>query len=201
MATAKLDAYDILADAMLALRDANNKVMVETLSAKNIGFRTWAIDGKDNSSYIPARHYPGMEAISGNRRHAKSIKIGKDVSIKRIARPRTRVKTGKQEYDVDNGAYFLVRTPKGEAKIDVRDPDMETVWNYALSLYDNPETFNYMAFANMFRNDKVYKAYAGPQVSKSKKSKYEKAIEQLGALGVKPDRLMAYIDKCGKQIG
>ena len=189
----QLDQYDILAEAMLALRDENQSVKVSTLGSKSIGFRTW-LAGTNDEEYIPTQFDK-----FGNRWHAKSIKIGKDITIKRIARPRVRVKTDKHEYDVDMGSYYVVRTPNGEAKLPSTDEDMQAVWGYALSVYYG--NLRYGAFDGLFRNKKVYKAYAGPMVQKSKKTKYEQAIEQLEALRVEPKKLMAYIAKREKQNG
>lgn len=192
----ELDPYDVLAEAMLALRDHNNEVLVQTLDAKKIGHRSWLyLDGKPG---IPTYRTKGV-SFSENAMHATSLKIGKNITIKRINRPSTRVKTQKHEYDVLNGSYYLIRTPQGEAMFDVNEPDMQAVWGYALARYDRPDSFNYMAFATRFKNKKVHKAYAGPAVLENKKSKYDKAIEQLEALGVKPDRLMAYIAKRKEQ--
>jgi hypothetical protein len=196
----KKDKYDVLADVVAALRDFNKKVVIETLDAQDTG---WAFASYgDNVPYIPTRRAKNTMngVVSLARMHAKSIKIGRDISIKRIHRKPTLVKTEKQEYEVDNGSYYLVRTPKGEAKFERTDDDFLTVWNYALSMYDG--TANYMEFYRNLRNEKVKKIAGGPAVLKNEKAnKFNDSIKRLEALGVDPKGLVDYIQsKMSKDI-
>lgn len=188
----KLDKYDILADAMRALRDENEEVIVETLNSKNTGYNTWFYGGR--KPQLPVKEGMTFDARTSNRHYADSIKIGKDISIKRVYRPRARVKTDTGEYEVDLGWYYVVRTKLGEAKFHSQDADFLSVWNFALSKYEDPEHYHYGGYH--FSNKKVYEAWAGPMVRKNTKlSKYDKAMKQLQDLGIEPRKLAEYIEK------
>lgn len=192
------DKYDILAEVALALRVENQKVEIETLDAQDIGHGMVY----DNLPQIPTRRtkntFNGIASLS--RIHAKSIKIGKDISIKRIHRKPTIVKTNNQEYEVDNGFYYVVRTPKGEAKFDRTDDDFLAVWNYALAMHD--KTDNYMAFSKNLRNEKVQKAAWGPMIKQEPDAdKFKDAIKKLKSMGIEPKKLAQYIEtKTGKSM-
>lgn len=194
------DKYDILAEVALALRVENQKVVIETLDSEDTG-NGFASYG-DNSSYISTKRarttMNGVVTLA--RLHAKSIKIGKDISIKRIHRKPSIIKTAKQEYEVDNGWYYVIRTPKGEAKFDRADSDFMAVWNYALSMHDG--TDDYMRFAKNLRNEKVKAAAWGPMIRKTANAdKYTEAIAKLKMMGIEPKKLAKYIqDKTGKEI-
>ena len=121
------DKYDILAEVALALRVKNRKVTIETLSAKDFGHVMLV----DNLPHIPTHRtnttFNGVATIS--RLWANSIKIGKDISIKRIRRRPSYIEQNGQRYEVDNGWYYVVRTPKGEAKFEITDNDFMSIWN------------------------------------------------------------------------
>lgn len=200
MPKVKKDKYDVLAEVALALRVEKQKVIIETLDSEDTGngFASWG----DNASYIPTKRARTTMngVVSLARLHAKSIKIGKDISIKRVHRKPTIVKTDNQEYEVDNGFYYVVRTPNGEAKFDRADDDFLTVWNYALSMHDG--TDNYMHFANSLRNEKVKEVAWGPMIKQEPGAdKYKDAIKKLKAMGVEPKKLAQYIEaKTGKAM-
>ncbi len=188
----KKDKYDILADVVTALRDFNTKVQIETLDSKDMGwYMTW--NGNDKS-YIPTRRtreeFNGVASLA--RLHAKSIKIGDSISIKRIHRKPTRVKTEKHEYDVDNGFYYVVRTPNGEAKFSRADNDFLTVWNYALEIHDGKGSYGRF-YANL-QNEKLRKIAGGPAVLKDETAnKYTDAIKKLESMGIRPTKTMDFI--------
>ncbi|MBQ2017629.1 MAG: hypothetical protein II208_03855 [Alphaproteobacteria bacterium] len=185
MVQKKQDKYDILADAMRALRDENKNVVIETLEAKNIGYNSWVFDG--DKPFIPVKPGQVSDSKFANVHYAKSLKIGPDVSIKRVHRVPTRVKSGAREYDVSNGFYYVVRTPLGEAKFDNTDYDFMQVWGFALAKYLNPKKYRYTGYA--FKNKQVHKAYAAPRVDKNEnKSKFDLAMENLKNLGVRIGR-------------
>lgn len=192
-AAKEFDKYDILAEVVRALRDDNQEVVVETIGAKHNGRNNYTIGlGRDGKPQIPTRkekHFMG--GASANREFAESIKIGKDISIKRIYRKPVTVKTDKQEYLLDQGAYFIVRTPMGEAQFDSSDDDFKMAWGIALQKYDG--TYHYGR--HRFLNKKVNDVYVGPGKLKEKsdRAKYDKAIEQLKGLGVEPNVLADYI--------
>ena len=196
----KKDKYDILADAVSALRDFNQKVSIETLGARDTG--SAFMHYGDNAPQIPTRRtrYQFNGAVSLARLYAKSIKIGRDISIKRIHRKPTRIKTEKQEYDVDNGFYYVVRTPNGEAMFDRNDPDFLAVWGYALGVHDGNGSYGY--FYKNLRHPKLKKIAGGPAVLKDETAnKYTDAIKRLEALGINPKKLVEFIkSKKGKDI-
>lgn len=187
-----VDKYDVLADVVRALRDDTQEVLVETIGAKKSG-NGWTVGlGKEGKPQIPTkkdRFFVG--GASGNRMFAESIKIGKDISIKRMHRAPTHIKTDKNEYDVDNGWYYVVRTPKGEAQFESNDDDFLLAWGIALSKYDGTYSYGRHDFQNPMLRD----IYGGPGKLKSddKHAKYDRAIEQIKSLGVEPNMLAEYI--------
>ncbi len=194
------DKYDVLAEVALALRVEGQKVLIETLDAEDSG-SGFSYYG-DNASYIPTKRarttMNGVVTLA--RLHANSIKIGKGITIKRIHRKPSIIKTAKQEYEVDNGWYYVVRTPNGEAIFDKTDNDFMAVWGHALSMHDG--TDDYIHFAKRLRNEKVKKVAWGPMVKKTANAdKYTEAIVKLKSMGIEPKKLAKYIqDKTGKEI-
>ena len=181
-----------MADVVAALRNFNQKLVIETLNAKEVG-NAFVLYG-DNAPQIPTRHtkFNFNGVASWARLYANSIKIGRGISIKRIHRKPTRIKTEKQEYDVDNGFYYVVRTPNGEAQFDSSDDNFLTVWNYALGVHDG--TASYSDFCKNLSNEKLKKIAGGPAVLKDEKSnKYSDAIKRLKVLGIEPKKLAEYI--------
>lgn len=184
------DKYDVLADVVAALRDFNKEVAIETLNAKDTGGVMSYQDGPQIPTKRTKANYTGM---SLSRMHAQSVTIGNDISIKRIQREPTRIKTDKNEYDVDNGAYWVVRTPNGEAMFDDRDKDFMTVWSYALVSHDGHRVRSYQNFYDNLRNEKLKKIAGGPAVLKSDVDKYADAKKKLNSMGVQPHKLAEYI--------
>ena len=190
------DKYDLLASVIDAIYDENLDVKVETttLDANKAKRHAWHITDKENPQ-IPTRQGSyKMGAFSKNREYAESIKIGK-ISMRRIPLKATPTKDGK--YLVDNGWKYIVRTPEGEAEFYQNDDDFLWVWSSALSKSDF-EVVNGKKGrpGDMFRkimsplydhvkNPKLKEA-AGKGVTKdTKKSKFEKAKENLESLGIK----------------
>ncbi|MBE6458096.1 MAG: hypothetical protein E7011_04825 [Alphaproteobacteria bacterium] len=192
-----VDKYDILADVVRALRDDTMDVLVETVGARKIGYASVV---REEKPQVPMpREDISVTGVSKNRMYADSIKIGKDILIKRMRRPFTHVKADKNEYDVDNGWYWVVRTQSGEAMFEANDKDFLVAWDWALQKYDRPNGHNYGN--HVFYNEKLRKVYAGPGKLKSsdRRSKYQKAIDQLNGLGVDPQKLAEYILEKQKQ--
>lgn len=183
------DKYDVLADVVRALRDDTQEVLVETINAKPIGYHSVVIEDKPHIPTKKERFFSGGASI--NRMYAESIKIGKDISIKRIRREPTIVKTDKNEYAVDNGWYYQVRTKDGEAQFDSNDSDFLMAWGIALQKYDG--TYSYGR--HQFMNEKVRNVYMGPGKLKSHdtRTNAEKATDQLTGLGIEPNHLAQYI--------
>ena len=185
----EFDKYDILAEVVRALRDDTQEVVVETIGVKQISPNAFT---RENTPQVPTRkekYFIG--GASSNRMYAESAKIGKDISIKRVRRAPTPVKGDKGEYLADNGWYYVVRTPKGEAQFDANDADFLTAWNIALQKYDGVYSYGHHTFANK----KVDDVYGGPGKVKSSdtRTNFEKASDQLKGLGVEPDILAQYI--------
>ena len=190
MAKVVKDKYDIMGEVVATLRNYDKKVVIETINAKDIG---WAMVYGD-APYIPTRrtkyNYNGVASL--NRFHAESIKIGDGISIKRKRYKPTVYKTKTKEYQIDNGFYYIVRTPKGEAIFESNDSDFLTVWDYALAMYDGSE--NYMLFYRNLKNEKLKRIAGGPAVLKDKSiDKFDKAVAKLKSMGIEPKKLAAYI--------
>lgn len=184
------DKYDLLASVIDAIYDENKKVLVETttLDANLAKKYAWHVTDRANPQ-IPTRqgaYKPG--AYSKNREHAESIKIG-DISVRRMPLKPTPVQDGK--YVADNGWKYIVRTPQGEAEFSQNDKDFLLVWSSALSKYDMRKDDKFamsrimdVLYKNV-KNSKLKEA-AGKGITKEdKKSKFEKAKENLEALGIK----------------
>lgn len=185
----EFDKYDVLADVVRALRDDTQEVLIETIGVKKTGYNS--VTRQDAPQTPTKKEKFFMGAASLNRMYAESIKIGKDISIKRVHRKPTPVKGDKNEYMVSNGSYYVVRTPHGEAMFDSNDNDFLMAWNIALQKYDG--TYSYGG--HNFLNEKVKKVYGGPGKLKDDdtRTNSEKATDQLKGLGVEPDILAQYI--------
>ena len=161
----KLTKKEALMAIITALRDDNNEVLVETVDSKFSGV-SWRASVDKEESFIPAKHEK-----YGNRLHAKSIKVGKDITINR---------------DKDN--RFLVRTEKGEVEFDYwKDNDLDIVLMAVLNKYENGLKGNFM--------QPVYEAKDNDLVANakdertSKVSKYENAIKQLEGMGIDSENM------------
>ena len=141
MANTKKDKYDILADVVRALRDYNQEIKIETIGVRDLGN---GVVWYENTPQMPTANTKEQlpNGISLDRKHATSMKIGKNISIKLIRRKPTSVKTKNSEYLIDNGAYYQLRTPNGEAQFDLNDRDFGAVWGYALGRYDGNDFYS-----------------------------------------------------------
>ena len=187
---AKQDKYDLLASVIDALYDENKKVLVETttLDANSAQRYAWNITDRSNPQIPTYQGSYKSGAFSKNHEHAESIKIG-NISMRRIPLKPTPTKDGK--YEVDNGWKYIVRTPDGEAEFSQNDDDFLLVWSGALSKYDKRESDTSAMSRIMdvlykrLKNEKLKDAAGKGVVRDNKKTKFEKAKEQLKALGVK----------------
>ena len=189
------DKYDLLASVIDAIYDENQEVKVETttLDANEAKRHSWHITDKDNPQ-IPTRQGSyKIGAFSKNHERAESIKIGK-ISMRRIPLAPTPTKDGK--YLIENGWKYIVRTPEGEAEFSQNDDDFIWVWSVALSKYDfdvvngkkgRPGDMYRKVMSPLYdhvKNPKLKEA-AGKGVTKyDAKTKFEKAKENMKALGV-----------------
>ena len=153
---------DALMEIIDALRDDNNEVIIQAVDAKFIGNNSWYSNVYKDETFIPAKYHK-----YGNRIHAKSIKVGKDITINK--------KT--------NGGY-LVRTPKGEVTFtDWKDSDLDVVMLALLNKYENGPKGNYMyPITHHARNQKLVLNAMGQKTPKA--SKFKQATEQMEKLGV-----------------
>lgn len=192
-----LDKYDLLASVIDALYDENQSVKVETTSLDANAARrgSWHVTDKSNPQ-IPTRMGAYKYGTwSRNHERAESIKIGK-ILIRRIPLAPSETKDGKTL--VENGWKYVVRGPQGEAEFSQNDDDFLLVWSGALSKYDLPEIdgkkgrpgdmFRIMsALYDNVKNPKLKEAAGKGVTRKDKKTKFEKAQENLVSLGVKTD--------------
>lgn len=166
---AQIDKNDILADVVAALRDENQTVLVETLAAKKVGLNAWAFDDAQPQMPQPQRHEKKpRDFISDNHKYASSIKVGKDILMRRI--PGT--------------LSYTVRTPRGEAKFDSSSYDFMNIWGYALQVYDGRGAQGYAGFVRGFKNEKLASIAAAPMIEKDKRSKFDVAKENLAKMGI-----------------
>ena len=173
----------ILCDIASALRNQNIKVSVETLNSKINGNRIYS----KNSPQSPEKRKSWNGAVSRNRQYAESIKLGPDISIKRIRIPPA--PTGKkdgfgQEIYIERGWYYLARTPSGEAKFTDMDRDFATLWGAALRDYDDGWGKSYGPLNRNLVNEELRKIISGPATPKTGKSKLEESKARLKKLGV-----------------
>ena len=155
----KVDKKQILQEVIQALMDNNNQVMVETVAGTPDRERmgNWR---NDNRTSTPLPQEIGAE---DNARHAKSIKIGKDITLKKIAD--------------DN---YIIRTPKGEANFDFfKDEQFNLVWLAALKKYEHSERSDFMYPVRSYMKDDDLRHQAGGAIKPGDNvSKFEKAKEQ-----------------------
>ena len=172
MAIKNIDKRSALMEIVMALRDNNNKVLVENVDAQSSDGLNWVSEVGKDEVFIPAPNYNGKY---GNRVHAKSVKIGKNILITR-----------------DEKGGYLVKTQKGDVRFDnYKDSDFRYVLSATLNKYELGENSDYM-YPVVTYMDKEFKEIATKPVT-SKKSKYQEAAKQLAELGVEPNRLKKYV--------
>ncbi len=175
---------DILREIITALMDENSSVLVETLDAKYQGRDTYT---SANTPQMPAPHRDNEFSISGNAIHAQSLKIGKDISVKR--------------QNDGAGFKYIVRTPDGEMQFDENDRDFMAIWGGALSKYDKTHgdaTLNHIKgnLSERLQDDGLRNFAKNASISPAdKRSKYEKARAQLLSMGIEPNVLAKYISE------
>ncbi len=174
---------DILREIIVALMDENSSVLVETLDTKDNGTHYTSA----STPQMPARHTDNKFNISGNAIHAQSLKIGKDISVKK--------------QNDGSGFKYVVRTPNGEMQFDETDRDFMAIWGGALSKYDKThgdatlefikgnlsERLQDEGLRNFTKNTSIKPA--------DKRNKYEKAKETLRSMGIKAKSLANYMSE------
>ena len=178
----KKNSEDVLVEVVRALCDKNNKIYVETINGiRNlVSFSTSWSPGRDNTG-IP---FPESLGKRANVRLATSIKIGKNIFMKRL----------------QDGTY-VVRTENGEAKFNInRDNEFKRVWQSALMNYEDEKAPWKWRFGpilqNLPANSPVYKATYTAGRALDTKSRFEQAQENLKKLGVEHEtRITQYMQK------
>ena len=182
----KVHTTEILADILNAMF-SGEKIIVETTGVKFSRFyrifeKEPQILTKDGAKHSGLAH-------SDNVLGAKSIKVGRDIVIKR------------------GGKNFIIRTPRGELLLpNVLNSDIGYIWVALGSIYQNGEKDMMRVAGNLTRQlrDVDLRAFTrnialhGADI-KEKPNKYEQAIAQLKEMGIQPKRLMAYIQKKQKE--
>ena len=168
----------ILKDVLTALMDNNNQVLVETVNAhpnRDIPGVWSAPMGAD----ITETPLPKFCNELNNRLHAKTIKIGKDISMKFTV----------------NGQY-VIHTPTGQARfgaVEAKDARVDKIWGAALNKYENGADSDFMYPVKEYVVDTELRMIAkGPRIPAQKLSKFEQAKKQLEGMGISPDRLTQY---------
>ena len=168
----------ILKDVLTALMDNNNQVLVETVSAhpnRDIP-GVWS---EPMGADITETPLPKFGNELDNRLHAKTIKIGKDISMKFTV----------------NGQY-VIHTPTGQARFNAAEATearVDKIWGAALNKYEHGADSDFMYPVKKYMVDAELLMIAkGPKIPAQKLSKFEQAKKQLEGMGISPDRLTQY---------
>jgi hypothetical protein len=187
----KVDNLQILADVLNAMF-GGERVAVETTRVKI----TKTDDGKSYTSFentpqilTPQGTRKNTRNISENVYGAKSIKVGRDITIKR------------------NSKNFIVRTMDGELILpNNTNSDINYIWTALGTIYDNGQKDIMRVAGNLARQlpTKELRAMAKNvaqygMVLKPKKDIYRAAIDNLQEMGIEPKRIMEYIKKQSKE--
>ena len=166
---------------------SGEKIIVETTGVKFFNLYKVFVKEPQILTKEGSKHY-GLEH-SNNVFAAKSIKVGRDIMIKR------------------NGKNFIIRTSNGELILPYAlNSDMGYIWVALGSIYQNGQDDMVRVASVLTRQlrDVDLRALTrsvalhGANV-KEKPNKYEEAIAQLKEMGIQPKRLMAYIQKKQKE--
>lgn len=189
----KIDKLQILSDVLNAAF-RGDKVIVGTTRLKI----NKTDDGKTYTSFVPTpqiltAHGAKKDGknLSENVLAANSIKVGRDITIKR------------------HDKNFIVRTQSGELLLpNISNSDIGFIWFALGAIYDNGSKDIMRVAGNLSHQLKTKELREMAKmvakygmVMKEKKDKYESAIEQLQELGIQPKRLVAYIQKQQKENG
>ena len=182
----KVDVLQVLADVLNAMF-SGEKVVVETTGVRFAN--TYKVFRCDPQILTPEGAQKNSNSRSDNVLAAKTIKVGRDIVIKR------------------HGKNFIVRTPSGEVILEnTLNSDIGYIWAALGLVYDNGEKDIMRIAGNLARQlptkelrDMAKNVALHGMVLKPKKNKYETAIEQLKEMGIQPKRLVAYIEKKQKE--
>ena len=189
MAERKPNKKDILLQVIKALKDDNNEVIVETvdreLTLTGAGVKTSVFVGERNEHIPLPTKTEGVRAKKANAQSAKTIKIGKDITLEHVGgASRFAIKINGER--VEFGA-----TDKTDNSYDIED--VRGLWSAATRKYENEKDDYFYRLRNHAKTKEIKDAVKEEKNLEVKKDKYEKATENLKKLGVKPDRLQQYI--------
>ncbi len=168
-----------LKEVLTALADNNNTIYAETVDAQSDDGRNWRyrVNGKEGKYILPSKN--ARDVSNSIAMHVNSFKIGKDISVRTVR--------GK----------WVIRTPKWEVRYDTQTEELDGLLSALRKRYEGQSlTDSLYRLRTYCQNDELREfAKNLKEVKTTKKSKYEKAIENLKSLGVEPNKLMEYIKK------
>lgn len=177
------DKKAILLRLIDALKDDNNQVIVETvdgiptvLGNNNVN---WHYDAGQRNEANPLSGRV-VDAKQKNANHAKTIKIGKDITLERLdGANRFAVKINGER--VEFGAQ-----DKSDSSYDIED--VRGIWSAATGKYEGIDDYFYRV-RNYAPSKELRDALLVKNIEKSKADKYRQSAEKLKAMGVKPTRV------------
>lgn len=189
MAGRKPNKKDILLQVIKALKDDNNEVLVETvdgeLTLTGAGVTRSVFAGERNEHIPLPTKTEGVRAKKANARDAKTIKIGKDITLEHVSGASVfAIKINGER--VEFGAV-----DKTDNSYDIED--VRGLWSAATRKYENKKDDYFYRLRNHAKTKEIKDAVKEEKNLELKKDKYEKATENLKKLGVEPDRLQQYI--------
>lgn len=172
----KHDKKQVLKEIITSLMDNNNQVLVETVNAHPNRNNPGVWRAGKNVTETPL---PRLGNELDNVLNAKSVKIGKDISIKYT----------------DDGEY-VVHAPSGQVRfgaVEAKEAGVDMIWSAALRKYREGAECDFMyPVKEYMRDDELRKMSHGPIIPATNISKFDRAKQQLEQLGVEPNNLMQY---------
>lgn len=162
-----MDKKAILLQVVEALKDSNNKVIVETVDGNN----------------IPTNERLDYDAKEKNANKARTIKVGENITLERIEGvSRFAVKVNGER--VEFGAV-----DKTDDSYDVED--VRAIWSAARNKYIDEKGDHFYYLRNHAKTKELKDAIKNLKESEEKSDidKYKQAIEKIKTMGVKPAKL------------
>ena len=174
----KNNKKQVLKEIIAALMDNNNQVLVETVNAhpnRNIP-GVWRVAVGEDVTETPL---PRLGNELRNSLNAKSVKIGKDISIKFTV----------------NGNY-IIHAPSGQVRfgaVEAKEAGVDMIWGAALRKYREGAECDFMHGVKTYmRDDELRHMAHGPIIPETNLSKFARAKQQLEQMGIQPNNLMQY---------
>lgn len=169
MADKNIDKKAILLQVIEALKEDNNEVIVET------------VDGNE----IPTNERKDYDAKEKNASKARTIKVGKDITIERV------YGVSKFAVKINGERVEFAADDKMDDSYDIED--VRGIWSAARNKYIDEKGDYFYRLRNHAGTKELKDAVMEEKQSGNKKDKYEKAIENLKKLGISPDRLQEFL--------